>query len=773
MTASTSKGNGRPVTVAAMAEAKCLPAAFLRELGLADLPNSGVGIPYRDPAGNEIAVKRRTAIKAKDGSYWPKGQQLAAYGQWRLDYAQKAGFLILAEGESDCWALWHHGLPALGIPGANATKTLQREHLDAIAKVYVHRESDAGGSNFVEGVKRRLAELGFEGRAFELRLADGVKDPADLHLAEPGAFQSKLQAAIESSRELSFRKGDSYEDPHDRLRSRDGKAPTPALPAEPYQPFPVSALPEPARAFVDAASRAIGCDASYVALPLLTALAAAIGNSRTIRLKRGWTEPAVIWSTIVGESGTLKSPALEAPLKPLRARQDKAMREHLTARLQYDHDKAIYDMQLKQWQRKKPQDTEPPTPPTPPVCERFWVSDVTTEALAARLANAPRGLLLCRDELAGWIGSFGQYKGGKGADSAHFLTMHGARGLLVDRKTGDMTTIYVPRAALSICGGIQPAILKEALAREHFESGLAARLLLAMPPTKAKRWSECEVDPDLEARLADLFDSLYRLEIPINPVTQEPSPVAMPLSRDGKSAWVRFYNEHADEQAVLTGDLAAAWSKLEGYTARLALVVHLVRVAAGDPTADPGAVDAESIVAGATLSRWFGHECRRAYAALAEDEERRETRRLVEFIRDRGGRITARDLQRSNGKKFRDAAAAEAALNMLVEAALGRWTEPEGAARVRAFELRPTVRQSDTRADPNAADSPPASDTPSDNNTRTPETPGKNGQVSDLSDCRTVTPGSGDGPKGATESLDKNRGLSDGGADPGPYRDRY
>jgi hypothetical protein len=75
------------------------------------------------------------------------------------------------------------------------------------------------------------------------------------------------------------------------------------IPAPPWQPFPVAALPEPARGYADAASRAIGCDPSYVALPLLAALASAIGNRRTIRLKRGWTEPAVLWTVLVGESG--------------------------------------------------------------------------------------------------------------------------------------------------------------------------------------------------------------------------------------------------------------------------------------------------------------------------------------------------------------------------------------------------------------------------------------------------------------------------------------
>jgi hypothetical protein len=62
-----------------------------------------------------------------------------------------------------------------------------------------------------------------------------------------------------------------------------------------FRPFPVDALPEPIRGFVDAGARAIGCDLPYLALPLLTAIAAAIGNARRLELKRGWSAPPILW----------------------------------------------------------------------------------------------------------------------------------------------------------------------------------------------------------------------------------------------------------------------------------------------------------------------------------------------------------------------------------------------------------------------------------------------------------------------------------------------
>ena len=230
MTATKGARNHQALTLSALADAKRLPLDFLRKLGLRDLPGGGIGIPYYGLTGEETAIKRRTALKAKDGSFWPKGRPLAAYGQERLDAAAKAGILFLVEGESDCWALWFHGLPALGIPGANAVKnTLDREHVEAVKTVYVHREADKGGETFAAGARDRLAALAFDGKVFELRTPDGIKDPADLHADDPERFKARLQEAIESSTPIALL----------RAVERDGKAEGP--PTFP-DPIPASQL---------------------------------------------------------------------------------------------------------------------------------------------------------------------------------------------------------------------------------------------------------------------------------------------------------------------------------------------------------------------------------------------------------------------------------------------------------------------------------------------------------------------------------------------------
>ena len=227
---------------------------------------------------------------------------------------------------------------------------------------------------------------------------------------------------------------------------------------------------------------------------------------------------------------------------------------------------------------------------------------------------------------------------------------------------------------MSICGTIQPGIFRRNLLKPEFlESGLVARLLLAMPPRCVKRWTENDIPEELEKTMQVLFDRLFDLEPEVDELNN-PRPRLVRLAPNARTLWISFYNEQAGEQAELSGNLAAAWSKLEGYAARLVLVVHLVRWAAGDRSIVADQLDAESMRSGIALSRWFAHEARRVYGMLSESEEDREQRQLVDVIRLRGGRITTRELMRASRSYRVDAEGAEAALDALARARLGTWS---------------------------------------------------------------------------------------------------
>jgi 5S rRNA maturation endonuclease (ribonuclease M5) len=467
------------------------------------------------------------------------------------------------------------------------------------------------------------------------------------------------------------------------------RVPAPTLPIHSYVPFPVNALPSPLREFVTAGATSIGCDPSFIVLPLLTVMATAIGTTRRLQLKRGWDVSAILWAAIVGESGTSKTPAYKLAMRALRRMQKKAMKRHAEQMKQYERDYARYEREYAKWKRGKEGDV-PPERPEMPQAERYVVSDTTVEALAPILLANLRGVLLSRDELAGWIGSFDRYAGGKGgSDASHWLSMHNGDSIIVDRKTGFPRTTFVSQAAVSICGGIQPSILHRALGKEHRESGLAARLLLTCPPRRPKKWTEADIDPLLEKEIEWLLESLFELK-----ATQdddgEPCAVTVGLTAGAKELWIAYYNEHALEQNELSGELSAAWSKLEEYAARLALIVHFVRWAAGDSTlASADQVDAESMESGIALAKWFKGEARRVYALLGESDEDRDQRRLIEWIGRKGTAVTAREVQQGC-RWLKGPGEAEAALNDLAKAGWGAWELPPSGQRgqpTRRFRL--------------------------------------------------------------------------------------
>jgi DNA polymerase I-like protein with 3'-5' exonuclease and polymerase domains len=463
---------------------------------------------------------------------------------------------------------------------------------------------------------------------------------------------------------------------------------------QPYRPFPVEALPAPLAEYVRQGARALGCDPVYLALPVLATVASAIGNTRVIRLKRTWIEPSVVWALIIGDSGTLKSPAYLLAVAYLFRVQKHLLKEFKAAVAQYGEKLAEYRTAKKAASECA---TSLGDPPEQPVYRRVIVSDITIQKLAEILEDNPRGVLVARDELAAWLGSFKQYKGkSEGSDLPHWLEMHRAGTVIVDRKTGDRTHYFVERAAVSITGGIQPGVLVRALTEEFLEAGGGARILMAMPPKLPKKWSELEIAPDVEHAYQDILDKLLALDFDLK--DGEKAPHILSLSPDGKTAWVTFYNSWAKKQAAVEGELATAFSKLEGYAARLALLHHVVtHVARG--TSDTHPVGLVSIEAGITLSRWFAGESRRIYSTLAESSEERDARRLIEWIQTRGGRTTVKELQRSNQRKYPSSEQAEAALQALVDGDAGRWEErppsPKGGRPTRDFVLCVTYDETD------------------------------------------------------------------------------
>jgi putative DNA primase/helicase len=188
------------IDLEALARDKALPVAFLESLGCSNLPAGGVVVPYLDETARTVATRLRYALKAGDGSRWQKGAKPCPYGLDRLEATKAGGWCVLVEGESDAWTLWHHGFPALGIPGADMAGKLEAEHLEGLPKLALIQEPDKGGATFREGIAARLKALGWAGELRAVPMKDhGHKDPNAWHQADPEGFPTAFRAALAAS----------------------------------------------------------------------------------------------------------------------------------------------------------------------------------------------------------------------------------------------------------------------------------------------------------------------------------------------------------------------------------------------------------------------------------------------------------------------------------------------------------------------------------------------------------------------------------------------
>jgi len=115
--------------------------------------------------------------------------ELLPSGLHYLDRARSAGYLIIGEGNSDFATSTFHGIPFIGIPGADQAKTLDVELVKDIPVIYIIEEPDQAkklretGQGFYKNIRQHLRDRGYQGEIFSIRFMDATryKDPSDLH----------------------------------------------------------------------------------------------------------------------------------------------------------------------------------------------------------------------------------------------------------------------------------------------------------------------------------------------------------------------------------------------------------------------------------------------------------------------------------------------------------------------------------------------------------------------------------------------------------------
>jgi hypothetical protein len=375
--------------------------------------------------------------------------------------------------------------------------------------------------------------------------------------------------------------------------------------------FPTAAMPAASQALIREAAESIGCPPEFVALPMLSVLGSAIGNSRVVELKRNWTEKAVIFGCVIGDPASKKTPAAKVATRPAKELQKRLKHEY---REEYeDYEAAMLEHEKDKRKLRKMGESDP-KPPEAPVMERTVVDDTTVEALCRVQQDSPRGVLVAKDELAGWLRGMDQYKaGGKGSDRQFWLSAWNSEPITVDRK-GEPEALMVSEPFVGICGGIQPEVLEEL--NRGPEDGMLDRFLVAFPETVAPGWRDSEISEGAELRYSNLYQQL-RIRHLQTDSHGEPLPHGLTFSDTAKAVLIDAINDHAKEMSRpgFPPGLKGVYGKLEAYFGRLCLILAMSRAV---EERGPERVEASDVVAATALISYFKHMARRVYAAIKE-----------------------------------------------------------------------------------------------------------------------------------------------------------
>ncbi|HQT65748.1 MAG TPA: DUF3987 domain-containing protein [Acidocella sp.] len=438
--------------------------------------------------------------------------------------------------------------------------------------------------------------------------------------------------------------------------------------------FPLEVFGSQWAEWIRNAAEAAAAPVDYVALPLLASASALIGNARWAQATPGWKEPPHLWLGVVGDSGSSKSPGADCLLRDVLPEIERRMIGDFPEKLaEWRATAEILKAKTEAWEKDvrtaHRNNNPPPAPPAQilpaePQSPRLRQNDITIEKVASLLAYAAmKGLLMVRDELAGWLLGLTSYND---AGRAFWLEAWGGRPYRVERQKNP-EPIIVQRLAVAVIGGTQPEKLAEMF--RDADDGLMARFIWAWPEPKPFRLSRKAPD----SRFAiEALDKLRALEL--TPATPEKpaEPVYVPLHVNALDMLEAFARDMQTAQESTGGLLRSAYGKARGLALRLALNLEMLRWAASPGyEAAPATINEASFEAACDLvADYFMPMAERVYGDASASNSERNAATLARWIlREKPTEMHVRHLQRKvRLPGLKNAEAIHAAASLLVEA---------------------------------------------------------------------------------------------------------
>ncbi len=410
-------------------------------------------------------------------------------------------------------------------------------------------------------------------------------------------------------------------------------------------PFDAGFLPEGIADFVFDQSEIIGADPCMMGISALVCASACIHDGFKLQAQRynhGWRESGRLWGMLIGDPSKRKTPVLSAAMAHLIA-QDFALRSRSTDELKvYARELRMHEASEKAAERAEAAGKRAGhvgAPPIKPPMRALVVQDITPEKFAVLANDNPGGLLLYRDELAGFLGGMDAYSAAK-KDAPFWLQSYNGGPWSVDRITRD--SLLVTNLSARVLGGIQPSKLHD-IAKTMPDDGLLQRFI----PVIAQDVDGIGVDREPVATALSGWRSCLDWLLTSRPdgSVLMMSDAALRVREAFERAVIDLQRAHAGQIRVI-----AHLGKWPGLFVRLCLVHHAITCAvAGHPIAgDVGDATARSVAR--FLTDYLFDHVRALYDDLeGSDGIHGHARWIAGHILAKGAdRITERDMYRAS-----------------------------------------------------------------------------------------------------------------------------
>ncbi len=351
-----------------------------------------------------------------------------------------------------------------------------------------------------------------------------------------------------------------------------------------------------------------------------------------------------LWTCIVAPSGDRKTAGLNVSVRALDL-VEKLNSTAIREKRLFHQMRVVKSKELAKTWKAALSANSPRDPPPFPIDAidpgnfiepRLYVTDPTIERLAALLVARPRGMMLIRDELAGFFANMTRYR--PGSDRPFWLeAWDGGRHVVehVRRST------VVEHLLVGVIGSFQPDKLARAFAGD--EDGMASRFLYAWPATPEYRPltnEAAEVEPELLNALLNLNN------LPAEFVDGKFAPQDVWLS-DGAIAKFEEFRQLTDKtKRALDGPELQWFAKGETMVLRLAgtLTFMAWAVALGTPSSngvdgitgslEPKLIKEEVMTAAIRLwHEFFWPHARAALRQIGLSDRHRNARRVLRWIK--------------------------------------------------------------------------------------------------------------------------------------------